>query len=157
MTHFPIIADGDTASPFPSARITRVTARTAALALASAAALAFRIALIFRYRSDSDETQHLHVVWGWSHGLLQYRDLFDNHMPLFQILFVPLLRLAGERPEALLAGRIAMLPLFAAILFLAYRIGVSCYPRHAVIVAIIIGSFAPDFFLCSVEFRTDAL
>ncbi len=41
--------------------------------------------------------------------------------------------------------------------FLAYRIGVSCYPRRDVIIATIIGIFAPDFFLCSIEYRPDNL
>ena len=35
---------------------------------------------------DSDEPQHLHVVWAWTFGLLPYRDVFDNHSPLFQAL-----------------------------------------------------------------------
>lgn len=43
----------------------------------------FRIVNMLHYRFDSDEPQHLHVIWGWVHGFVQYRDLFDNHMPLF--------------------------------------------------------------------------
>src|SRR5205807_1778031 len=122
-----------------------------------AAVAALRIALIFRYRIDTDETQHLHVVWAWSRGLLQYRDFFDNHMPLFHILSVPLLRLAGERPEALLFVRMAILPLFAAMALLTYRIAASCYPKRAAMWATAIGCLAPDFFLCSIEFRPDVL
>ncbi len=128
---------------------------SAIMGLAVAAAL--RLAILFRYRIDSDETQHLHVVWGWSHGLLPYRDFFDNHMPLFHILAVPLLRLAGERPEALLLGRLLMVPLLALIALLSYRIGIRCYEKRAVIVAVTIGCLIPDFFLCSVEFRPDVL
>src|SRR5438094_9848463 len=101
---------------------------TVAMIASAAAIVALRIAIVFRYRIDSDETQHLHVVWAWTHGLLQYRDLFDNHMPLFHILSVPLLKVAGERPETMLLVRIAMLPLFVAMALLTYRIGVSCYP-----------------------------
>ena len=48
-------------------------------------------------RFNSDESQHLHVVWGWTVGLLQYRDVFDNHAPLFHILLSPILRLVGVR------------------------------------------------------------
>jgi hypothetical protein len=134
----------------------RDTAVAAAI-IGVAAIAALRIALIFRYRIDSDETQHLHVVWAWAHGLVQYRDLFDNHMPLFHILSVPLLRLAGERPETLLFVRLAMLPLFAAMATLTYRIAASVYPQRAAIWATVIGCAAPDFFLCSIEFRTDIL
>ena len=32
---------------------------------------------------DSDEPQHLHVVWAWANGMLPYKDVFDNHAPLF--------------------------------------------------------------------------
>ena len=34
------------------------------------ATLLLHIAYVFRYPIDSDEPQHLHVVWGWAHGLL---------------------------------------------------------------------------------------
>lgn len=129
----------------------------AAAAVAIGAAVALRIVLLFRHHIDSDETQHLHVVWGWAHGLVPYRDFFDNHMPLFHVLAVPLLWLGGERPETLLLARLAMLPLFAAMLLLAYRIGSALYPRRIVIAGLVLGSFAPAFFLCSIEFRADDL
>src|SRR5438105_15666549 len=48
--------------------------------------LFLRILYAFYYHVDSDETQHLHVVWAWANGLVQYRDVFDNHPPLFQML-----------------------------------------------------------------------
>ncbi|MEA3145055.1 MAG: hypothetical protein QOI53_476 [Verrucomicrobiota bacterium] len=35
---------------------------------------------------NSDEPQHLHVVWAWANGMLPYKDVFDNHSPLFQDL-----------------------------------------------------------------------
>ncbi|HXG22864.1 MAG TPA: hypothetical protein VNN62_27790, partial [Methylomirabilota bacterium] len=56
-----------------------------------------RLLYVFHYPIDSDEPQHLHVVWGWTQGLLPYRDIFDNHMPLFHLLYAPLLALIGER------------------------------------------------------------
>ena len=127
------------------------------VALAAAAAVMLRIVAVFRYRIDSDETQHLHVVWGWNHGLLQYRALFDNHMPLFHILFAPLLRMVGERPDALIAMRIAMLPLYAATIALTYRVASSCYPRRAAIWSTVVASLIPGYLLWSTEFRTDDL
>ena len=87
------------------------------------AALAFvlRVAAYFRYRFDSDEQQHLHVTWGWTAGLVQYRDLFDNHAPLFHILMAPLLALVGatlgERPDILLWMRLPMVVLFAIVVW----------------------------------------
>jgi hypothetical protein len=97
------------------------------------------------------------VVWGWANGLLQYRDVFDNHMPLFQILFAPLLRVVGERSDALIAMRLAMLPLYAAMVALTFRIATSCYPRRIAIWSTIIAALFPMFLLCTVEFRTDDL
>ena len=159
MSQYTPLLDVERAAALPSPRIGSRFGDAAAVATIAGllAAAALRVALVFRYRIDSDETQHLHVVWAWSHGLLQYRDLFDNHMPLFHLLSVPLLRLAGERPETLLLVRIALLPLFAAMVLLTYSIAASCYSRHAAIWATVIGCFAPDFFLCSIEFRTDIL
>ncbi len=128
-----------------------------AAAAGAVAIVALRLAILFRYRIDSDETQHLHVAWGWTHGLLPYRDVFDNHMPLFHMLSAPLLLLTGERPEALIAGRLAMLPVFALIVMLTYRLAASCWDARAAAWATAAGTLVPVFFLCSVEFRPDVL
>jgi hypothetical protein len=149
--------DRDQPAAPPAADGIAVERSAIAAILGTLAVAALRIALIVHYRIDSDETQHLHVVWGWSHGLLPYRDFFDNHMPLFHILCVPLLRLAGERPETLLLVRLAMLPMFAMMALLTYRITACCYSKRAAVWATAIGCLAPQFFLSSVEFRTDIL
>ena len=121
------------------------------------AAALLRTVAIFRYRIDSDEPQHLHVVWGWTRGLLQYRDVFDNHMPLFHMLFAPLLRLIGERANALIFMRAAMLPIYAATAVLTYRIAARCYPRRVAMWSTIVASLMPGYLLCSTEFRADDL
>ena len=59
---------------------------------------------------DSDEPQHLHVVWAWANGLLPYKDVFDNHSPLFQFLYSPLVRLLGERADIVVPKRLAVNP-----------------------------------------------
>ena len=127
------------------------------LALAAAVAVVVRVAAIFRYRIDSDEPQHLHVVWGWTHGLLPYRDVFDNHMPLFQALCAPLLRIAGERPDALIVMRLAMLPLYAITIALTYHIAASCYGRRTATWSAVVAALVPGFLLWSTEFRPDDL
>jgi hypothetical protein len=147
---------GDQALSIARPRAVETTEALAAIASVFAAAV-LRIAVLFRYRIDSDETQHLHVAWAWTHGLVQYRDVFDNHMPLFHILSVPLLLAVGERPEALIAGRLAMLPLFALIVWLTYRLAANVYHQRHAAWAAAIGSLVPLFFLCSVEFRPDVL
>ncbi len=47
--------------------------------------IVLKLVNITHYRFDSDESQHMHVIWAWARGFIQYRDVFDNHMPLFQI------------------------------------------------------------------------
>src|SRR5262247_3871022 len=71
------------------------------LAALPAAMLGLRLPYVFAYPFDSDEPQHLHVAWAWTRGLLQYRDVFDNHAPLFHMLSAPLVALFGETPRIL--------------------------------------------------------
>src|SRR5450432_3481154 len=117
--------------------------------------LLMRIVYAFTLRFSNDETQHLHVVWGWTRGGVQYRDFFDNHSPLFHILFAPLLVLAGERPDSLSYMRIGMIPIYFACVWCFYKIGTSLLSRRAGLVAAFIGALWPSFFLGSLRFRTD--
>ena len=119
--------------------------------------LVLRAAAFLRYRFDSDEPQHLHVAWGWTAGLVQYRDLFDNHAPLFHILMAPILRLVGERPDVLLYMRAPMLLLFAVIVWGTYLLGRRLYSARVGAWAALLLSLYPTFFLKSLEFRTDNL
>ncbi|MBI3610148.1 MAG: glycosyltransferase family 39 protein [Nitrospirae bacterium] len=116
-----------------------------------------RIVYAFRYRIDSDEPQHLHVVWGWTQGLLPYRDLFDNHTPLFHMLFAPFLAVLGERPDILFLMRLAMVPLGIVILWSTYAIGRELFSSRVGLWAAALTGFVPSFFLESLEFRTDVL
>src|SRR5580765_8208365 len=75
------------------------------------------VAYAFHHRSDSDEPQHLHVVWARTQGLVQYRDFFDNHAPLFHMLMAPLVGAWGARPDALVLARLAMIPLLGLSLY----------------------------------------
>ena len=119
--------------------------------------LVAKIVYSFALRADSDETQHLHVVWGWANGLLPYRDLFDNHAPLFQFLCSPLFRAIGERPDILLPMRWAMIPLYFLCLWCIYRCGTILLSRRLAIWAALLTGAYPTFFTKSTEFRTDDL
>src|SRR5262249_38375004 len=79
---------------------------------------------------DSDETGHLHVAWGWTRGLIQYRDLFDNHMPLFHLLSAPLVAMIGETPNILYWMRIAVLPFGVIACWAVYQLGKSLFDRR---------------------------
>jgi hypothetical protein len=132
--------------------------RTPAISLSLiAAALATRLLLIFRYRFDSDEPQHMHVAWGWAHGLAQYRDVFDNHMPLFHLLSSPLFASTGDDPRLLFAARLSMVPLFLLAIVLVWRIARSLFDARTAWWSAALTAVVPPFFLGSLEYRTDDL
>jgi Dolichyl-phosphate-mannose-protein mannosyltransferase len=127
------------------------------LGLLAAAALLLRAVAFFRYRFDSDEQQHLHVVWGWTAGLVQYRDVFDNHAPLFHMSMAPLLAMLGERADILLWMRIPMLALFAVVLWATYDLARRLWDGRVAVWAVVLLALFPPFFLKSLEFRIDNL
>ena len=116
-----------------------------------------RIVYAFHFRFDTDEPQHLHVIWGWANGHWQYRDVFDNHGPIFHLLCVPLYQFFGERPDILIPMRLAMIPLLGVCLWCIYRIGTSLFSSEVGLWSAILTGFYPEFFLTSTEFRTDVL
>src|SRR6201981_1964014 len=108
------------------------------------AAILFLVVLVLRilsaahYRIDSDEHQHLHVVWGWTKGMIPYRDYFDNHAPLFQVLCAPLFASLGTRADIIAPMRLAMIPLFAvSILLLRQIAGNLLSPRAGLWAAVL--------------------
>lgn len=119
--------------------------------------LAMRSVAFFHYRFDSDEPQHLHVAWGWTAGLLQYRDLFDNHAPLFHLAMSPILRFFGERPDILLYMRAPMIVLWMLVTFATFAIARRLYDVRVAVWATLLLNVFPTFFLKSLEFRTDNL
>ena len=127
------------------------------LILLAATALLLRALAFFRYRFDSDEQQHLHVVWGWTAGLVQYRDVFDNHAPLFHLSMAPLLAMIGERADILLWMRIPMLVLFAVVLWATYDLARRVWDGPVAAWAVVLLALFPPFFLKSLEFRIDNL
>ncbi|MEI6561658.1 MAG: hypothetical protein WCO68_06180 [Verrucomicrobiota bacterium] len=127
----------------------------AALLLLSAFVL--KCVNIFHFRYDSDEPQHLHTTWGWTQGLLQYRDFFDNHTPLFHCLFSPLVAALGERADILLYMRFAMVPFWFVALWAVWRIGSQVFSRRAGLWATVFISLLCWWFYCALEYRTDNL
>ncbi len=123
----------------------------------AAVTLAMRIVAFFHYRFDSDEPQHLHVAWGWTAGLLQYRDVFDNHAPLFHMATAPLLRILGERADILLWMRGPMVLLWLIVVACTYAVARRLYDVRVAIWSVVLLNVLPPFFLKSIEFRTDNL
>src|SRR5437660_6111408 len=121
------------------------------------ALILLRVITIMHYRFGSDEPQHLHVVWGWARGFVQYRDLADNHMPLFQILCVPIYKLIGDRGTILYWMRSVLHPLYIVAFWCTYRIGSMLFSRRVGDWGSILVGLSFDYAFCSVEFRTDNL
>ena len=104
---------------------------------------------------NSDEPQHLHVVWAWTQGLLPYRDVFDNHAPLFQALSAPLLSLLGERADIVAWMRLEELPFWALALWCTWRIGSALFSSRAGLLAVALTALSPLFSTLAIEFRPD--
>ena len=126
------------------------------LLVAAALLLAARIWVAFTLHVNSDETQHLHIVWCWTQGILPYRDVFDNHAPLFHILHAPLLNLLGERADIVPLMRLSVIPWYALTVFLTFRLGEVLYSRGIGLAAAVLVAVQPTFFSCSAEFRPDS-
>jgi len=118
-------------------------------------AVALRLLGVWEYRFNSDEPQHAHVVWGWTRGMVQYRDFFDNHTPLFHMLWAPLLAAFGESVRTLFWLRLTMLPLYLAALAVTWLIGRRLLSPRAAWWGTVLTALLPPFFVKTLEFRTD--
>ena len=127
------------------------------------AAILFLVVLVLRilyaahYRIDSDEHQHLHVVWGWTKGMIPYRDYFDNHAPLFQALVSPFFGWLGERPDIVVPMRLLMILPFGLSVFLMEKIGSMAFSARTGLWAAVFSAVCFRFFFVSTEFRPDDL
>jgi hypothetical protein len=119
--------------------------------------IALRLANMMQSRFDTDESQHVHVIWAWARGFIQYRDVFDNHMPLFQIMFAPIFGLIGDRATILYWMRFILLPLYFVAAWCTYRIAELLFSRRAAVWAVILTGLYSKYHFISFEFRTDNL
>ena len=119
--------------------------------------IALSILNVLHRSFDSDESQHLHVIWGWTRGFVQYRDNFDNHMPLFHIMFAPVAGLIGERPTILYWMRFILLPMYFVAAWCTYQIGTRLFSPRAGVWAVLGVAFFSRYYSSGFEFRTDNL
>jgi LmbE family N-acetylglucosaminyl deacetylase len=110
-----------------------------------------------RHQVNPDEPQHLHVAWGWTHGLLPYRDLFDNHSPLFSAVCAPFLALAGPRPDIVVVMRWVMVPMVLVTLWALWHLVRALFGPRAALWSVAIAGVEPDLVLRGVEYRSDVL
>jgi hypothetical protein len=104
---------------------------------------------------DSDEPQHLHVVWAWANGMLPYKDVFDNHAPLFQALSAPVFALFGERTDIVTVMRWAITPVAVLVLLMTYRLGRRLFSRRVALWGTILAACFPDLYFKLDEYRPD--
>lgn len=117
-----------------------------------------RLWLLTSTKVNSDEPQHLHVVWAWAqHTLVPYRDVFDNHVPLFHMLLAPWLRWLGETPDVLLWARVLMLPVAFGSVAVAAWLGLRLWGRKVARATVLLLAALSSYALVAGEFRTDAL
>jgi hypothetical protein len=104
---------------------------------------------------DSDEPQHLHVVWAWANGMLPYKDVFDNHAPLFQAISAPVFALFGESADIVTKMRWAIVPLSVLILVTLYRIGLQLFSRRVALWGTVFAGSFPNLYFKLNEYRPD--
>lgn len=114
-------------------------------------------AYVTHHRVNTDEPQHLHVAWAWVHGLLPYRDVFDNHSPLFSLLMAPIVGAIGERPDIVILARLAMIPFALYTLLMTWVIGRHLFSGRQALLSVALAALMSDFMLGSIEYRTDQL
>jgi LmbE family N-acetylglucosaminyl deacetylase len=134
-----------------------VTAERAVAILLVVLGTIVRCLYTLRHRVNPDEPQHLHVAWGWTHGLLPYRDLFDNHSPLFSAVCAPFLALAGPRPDIVVVMRWVMVPMMLVTLWALWRLVRALFGPRAALWSVVIAGLEPDLVLRGVEYRSDVL
>ncbi len=127
------------------------------LAMLVAATLVVRAIFTIVRKIDSDEPQHLHVAWAWAKGLVQYRDVFDNHLPLLHLLFAPAMAIAPENSGVFLFMRAAIAPVAIACAYLFYLAVKPYYGTRIAAVAALTFSVSHPWLPKSVEFRNDTL
>jgi hypothetical protein len=88
---------------------------------------------------------------------VQYRDVFDNHMPLFHLVTSPLFAIGGDDPRLLFAARMLMMPLFALSITMVWLIAQRLFDTRTAFWAAGLAAITPPFFLGSLEYRTDDL
>lgn len=117
--------------------------------------LGLRLLWLSAYSLNSDEPQHAHVAWSLAQGAMPYRDVFDNHGPLFSTMHAALLKDLGERSDILWWLRLAVVPWYVLALVATWFIARRLHSRGVADATVLLVGLFPIVFLKSGEFRTD--
>lgn len=118
----------------------------------------FTIAAILSWKGLAlDETEHLHMSWLVSEGLMPYRDFFEHHNPLLWYIFAPISRLFFNSAYVFYVGRIFITIISIGTLIYVYKI-ITQYmaTKYAAFTALILNGilFGRAAFI---EFRPDII
>src|SRR5262245_13247364 len=117
--------------------------------------LALKLFYVTNQPWDSDESQHLHVVWAWANGLLPYKDVFDNHAPLFQALSAPVFALFGDRADIVTVMRWAITPVAVLVLLMTCHLGRRLFSRRVALWGTVLAACFPNLYFKLDEYRPD--
>ena len=108
-------------------------------------------------RTAIDETEHLHMSWLVSTGMIPYRDFFEHHNPLLWYVFAPISALFFNSAYVLYAGHFFSMFVSAAALVYIYKITVRylASPTAAIIALILYAEFNWMGRITFIEFRPD--
>ncbi len=154
-----MIVQPDSSVVLAAPAASRAASRYRAILLSTIIAVGFvlRPVYVFHLKFNTDEPQHMHVVWAWTQGLVQYRDLADNHSPLFYLIFAPLMALMPSTSAALPLMRILMLPMYGLAILCVYRLGKLLFDRNVGLWSALLIAVFPIFYRRSIDFRPDQL
>ncbi|MCM8821839.1 MAG: hypothetical protein NC831_03375 [Candidatus Omnitrophica bacterium] len=118
------------------------------------------IAILWTYFSffhgfDDDEFQHCHNVYLIWKGLAPYRDFFEHHLPLYQIIFSPLF-IFGERPSTIFLFRLLSLICSGCVFLVMYRRLKQDYGR-IVLFCFALVAFVPMYLFKMTEARPESV
>lgn len=117
--------------------------------------IVLRVALTLNREIDIDEFQHLHSAWMVSQHYVLYRDVWENHPPLFYYLLLPLFRYCREGPGLVLTARVITSFAGLGILVLTYVLARIDHDKPTSFLAVIVLSFMVIFAEKSIEVRPD--
>jgi Dolichyl-phosphate-mannose-protein mannosyltransferase len=129
----------------------------ALLTLLTALIVVARLWLVFRRLYDPDELQHLHAGYCVWHGMVPYRDFFEQHQPVLWYLSLPLFHIFGESLSVLFAGRLFVWLIGAITVGLTWILGTRLFGRFAASIAALLLVIHPPYQEKNVEWRPDNL
>ena len=129
----------------------------AVIVVALAVAALMSLAFITHGEFDADESQHLHVAWEWTQGHVQYRDLFDNHAPLFHLLMAPAVAAFKERADIIVMMRLVNFAVYVLALAAVYLLSRRFFTRAVALWTVAILSVYPAYFEHGLQFRPACL